>query len=144
MKRILRAFTIAISLLLNSVFCFAHRSASFPKCSPPFPVKYRLEKSRAVFSGRVVNIKRHSEFEEEVTFKVLKSWKGADSTELVLWNDPHAEAGASYEKGESYLVFAWGSSERLATGACDRYAVLRYAGMEVAQLERITRKSRKR
>src|SRR5437867_10121442 len=98
---------------------------SAPKCLYPFPIAQRFAGSQAVFSGRVVEIRGSPE--EKIRFTIFKSWKNVHSAEVVLLNDPGAEAAPKYRVGESYLVFANGDRDTLTTGACSYVVELRYA-----------------
>ena len=119
----------------------AFLTRSSPKCLYPFPIAQRFASSEAVFSGRVLEIKRDQEV-EEIRFSVFKSWKNLHSAEVLLFNDVDAEAAPTYRVGESYLVFANGSHEKLTTGACSHVEVFRYAGKEIKELRRLTARHR--
>ena len=136
-------------LAISFYLCFslnvgiAQPSNSSPKCLYPFPLKLRMQTSNAVFSGQVLEIKKREEF-EEVRFKVLRSWKNIHSDKVVLFNYPNEEAAISYQVGESYLVFAYGSENQLATGACPQVELLRNARGTIRQLERWQRQNKYR
>lgn len=97
-------------------------------------------KSKAVFSGQVIDIKK-SEGIEEVRFKVLKSWKHVRGDEVVLFNHPHHEA-PHYQVGRTYLVFAGGDGNRLKTGMCSGVRDTQSAQNEIRQLDRWWRRNK--
>ena len=135
--------SVVFAMLINAVASTPAPSARLlPKCMYPVPVVQRLAWSEFVFSGRVIEIRKEGEG-EEVRFQVFKSWKNVHSAEVTLTNDPESEAGTRYQVGESYLVFANGSQEKPTTGACSHVPVLRYAGKEIKELNRLAVRHKK-
>lgn len=106
---------------------------SLPKCGYETPVQM-LNRSSAVFSGRVVKVNR-SEQTQIVTLTVTNSWKGVRSNEITLTNAVHHES-AFFLEGDSYLVFAYGRDGNLTNGPCSGTVALELAGRTVRSLNR--------
>ena len=81
-KRTVLLLTLIFSILIKGVAGDpALGVGPLPKCLYPFPVAQRLKTSEVVFSGRVIDIKKDGE-QEEISFKVFKSWKNVHSSEV--------------------------------------------------------------
>jgi hypothetical protein len=128
---LLKTTTLALNLALAGALASA--ASLNPKCGFETPVQM-LNRSSAVFSGRVVEIKG-SEQIQIVRFAVTKSWKGARTTDITLTNVVHHE-GPFFREGHSYLVFAWGGHRKLRTGACSGTVELDSAGQTIRELDR--------
>lgn len=126
-------------------------TASACTCLPPKEIAQEVEISSAVFSGRVIEIKRHGRTAEllgqvEVIFEVDKSWKGVDKRIVsVFTSSGSASCGYGFKKGRTYLAYAGGSTQGgLSTSICSRTKRLNKAredlrvlgvGKEVAEVE---------
>jgi hypothetical protein len=100
---------------------------------PPSPTEAR-EDAAAVFSGKVVQIKRHKPAEDifggvEVVFRINQAWKGVGNrTVSVFTSSQSAACGYSFSKGHTYLVYASANSRgRLSTSICSRTKRLKNA-----------------
>ena len=96
-------------------------------CVPPPAPAEALGEAAAVFSGKVIQIKKHKPAEDifggvEVVFRVNRAWKGIDkSTARVFTSSQSAACGYNFSKGETYMVYAAGNSHgRLSTSICSR------------------------
>jgi len=112
------AYTVL--LLLSALFVTdsvvsTHRRISAPKCTLVAAVE-RLKTSKAVFSGRVIEIKE-SEGIQVVRFSVSKSWKYVRASEVTVTNYVHHE-GPYFHQGKTYLVYAHLRKGKLSTGGC--------------------------
>ena len=90
-KIVILLFMVASLLLVNTAMVWAC------SCAKPLSPKESLEKSTAVFAGKVVDIDipqiaTSSLDPVKITFKVSKIWKGPDYKTLVLTT---ARSGAS-------------------------------------------------
>jgi hypothetical protein len=111
----------------------SHRAGSTMRCLvEPKSVKGTLEKSVAVFSGEVLEI-RNSLNLLQARFRVERSWKGVEAEEVWVSTDGSVES-PHYRAGEKYLVFATLSNDRLFTGSCSRTKKLEYAERDLQQL----------
>ncbi|MGH9923078.1 MAG: hypothetical protein ACRD38_10030, partial [Nitrososphaerales archaeon] len=94
-------------------------SASACECALPVTPVEELERSAAVFSGRVIDIsedqsKNTYEARFEVQFDVERSWKGVfDKTAVVFTALDSNFCGYEFEWGEKYLVYAYASNGSL-------------------------------
>lgn len=122
MKKIIFLLFIIVSLLtVNTTL------VSACSCVSPAPPKESLEKSTAVFSGKVVDIYTPLGFvvssadSVKITFEVSKVWKGPSYELLVVKTARDgASCGYSFKKGEEYIVYAYGEESELQTGICSR------------------------
>jgi hypothetical protein len=111
-------------------------------CAPPKPVAQALEDASAVFSGKVLKIKRVKRGEQaeladvEVVFAINRSWKGAKQRTLsVFTSSQSAACGYGFKKGRTYLVYAHGNSEqKLSTSICSRTKRFSEAGEDLKEL----------
>ena len=81
----------------------------------PPPIEH-FKKATAVFSGKVIEIKKAKLnigngmfLQKRVKFDVAKSWKGVEKKTVLLFTGRGGgDCGYGFEKGESYLVYAFG------------------------------------
>lgn len=126
----------SVFCLLVSVVClfFLSNTGYACTCAPKASVGQELEQSTAVFSGRVVAIRKHEQTNDpfavvEVVFEVAKTWKGVNKQTVSVFTGSHSATCAfKFKKGQSYLVYANSDSrERLVTGICSRTRKLKEA-----------------
>jgi hypothetical protein len=121
MKKTLLLLFACASLL------FLEETASACSCLPPKGVAQEVEMSSAVFSGKVIEIKRHDRTEDplgrvEVIFEVDKAWKGVDKRIVsVFTGSDSAACGYGFKRGRTYLVYTGGSPQgQFSTSICSR------------------------
>jgi hypothetical protein len=87
-------------------------------------VKKAKKQSQAVFVGKVMQVLPKPEgYGVSVKFRVENIWKGKLSQEVTIFTGQGGgDCGYRFEVGESYLVYASGSNERLSTNICQRTA----------------------
>jgi hypothetical protein len=106
-----------------------HYDKSFKK-----QIKLARREAKAVFSGKVIELTPDPrKFTLIVKFKVASYWKGGGGDEVTV-STPLAPTicGFSFEKDESYLVYAYRLKEAaLGTDICQRTRVLEGAEEEV-------------
>jgi hypothetical protein len=105
-----------------------------------------LQKSSAVFRGRVVAIYR-SWFDRvgitntagyRVQFEITKQWKGAPSTRTVVITRLSGEAcGFPFEQNKEYLVYVVTEPKDIQTGICTGTKNIAEAEQEMKQLDKI-------
>jgi|GEM_PF-3559967 len=107
MKRI-GLLIIAIGFQLSTLAC---------RCKQLSPSE-ALSLSQTAFTGKVLKVVMDKEKENySVTFKVLKTFKGELSEEVVITTKVSSAAcGYNFEKGTSYLVFAADNSTNSCSG----------------------------
>ena len=106
------------------------------KCAQPGTPSEELEKSSAVFAGRVVSI-RHSfdpdaasvspEDRTTVGFEVNAVWKGTVYEDMYITTPPTGgSCGLTFVEGEEYIVYAHDSAygdDSYTVGICSRTAL---------------------
>ena len=118
---------LIVSLIFVATFTIGAGVGLACTCAPPPAPDEALAEAAAVFSGKVVQIKRHTPAGDifggvEVVFRVDRAWKGVNkSTARVFTSSQSAACGYSFSKGQTYLVYASGNSRgRLSTNLCSR------------------------
>ena len=95
--------------------------------------------AKLVFSGQVLNMRSKGE-SVEIRFKVLRSWKDARDSEIVLNANPTDPETLNFIKGQRYLVFASMFQGKLFAGGCSGTTELESARGEIKQLEKWRRR----
>jgi len=102
-------------------------------CAELPSVEQEFERSQAVFSGKVIEIKEKRSLKgyttNSVLFEVTNTWKGVEQSQLVLTTGQgDGDCGYHFIKGQEYMVYAYESSmygaTSLASGICDRTNLL--------------------
>ncbi len=119
---------VIFAVIAGSLLLINNKDSAFAcSCAPPLTPLEELDRSAAVFSGKVANIKEDSSRSAyEVRFFVERSWKGdfadrdfAPSVTVFTALDS-AACGYAFEEDEKYLVYAYRSGESLDTNICSR------------------------
>lgn len=129
--------------LITCVFLLVGVKSSLAcTCAPPQSASQELKRATAVFSGKVVEIKRHKQSSDffagvEVVFEVDKVWKGVNDQRVsVFTSSQSAACGYGFKEGRAYLVYAYGGAdERLKTGICSRTRRLKDARKDSEELD---------
>jgi hypothetical protein len=110
-------------------------SGSFPSvtsacsCAELPTAAEELERSKAVFSGKVLDIKNKRSADgymtKSVLFEVTNTWKGVTQSQITITTGQGGgDCGFTFTEGQEYLVYAYESdmygSKALVTGICDR------------------------
>jgi hypothetical protein len=108
-------FALAVNLLVAGTSNL--RNARACTCASLEPLEEHLRTSDAVFSGEVVGIDENDLSPGvgpslgKVTFDVSDVWKGVSEESVAVYGQgPEASCGIDFEKGESYLVYAYRSN----------------------------------
>ncbi|WP_059173977.1 hypothetical protein [Bacillus sp. FJAT-27445] len=80
------------------------------KCDDLPSVEQELAESKAVFTGKVIEIKEEKKFSsgstiEKVLFEVQETWKGPSDSHVIL-ESSQTSCSIIFKKGEEYLVYA--------------------------------------
>ncbi|MEH7444246.1 hypothetical protein V7201_18185 [Bacillus sp. JJ1122] len=125
----------SIMPFLALMFMVSIVAGSFPsvtsacKCVEPPTAARELERSQAVFSGKVLDIKdkRNSKgyISKSVLFEVKNTWKGVTQSQIIITTGQGGgDCGFTFTKGQEYLVYANESemygAKTLVTLICDR------------------------
>jgi len=108
------------------------------KCGPPPPPTKAMKRAAAVFSGKVTVIKQVGN-QKQITFKVLKIWKGKLGKEVVVTTPIHsASCGYNFaQQGDgTYLLYCHQSNNAklLSAGRCSRTRTLASAAKDLKEL----------
>lgn len=112
-------------------------------CAMPSPVSEELERKTAIFSGRVTQITepewgptRSSAAPVEVRLEADTVWKGEVSQIATIYTAMSTDSCGygNFRVGQEYLVYAYGSPDRLETGLCERTTLLSGAAEDLQQL----------
>ena len=133
--------TLMLCFLLAASLAFGAEAGFACTCAPSKGPTEELELAAAVFSGKVVGIKRHKQAEDifarvEVVLRVERVWKGVEGATVSVFTSPHSAAcGYDFKGGRTYLVYAHKNAEgRLSTGICGRTRRLKDAGEDLKEL----------
>ena len=142
-----RMWFLAVALVANSLLLGGTQAgeAYACTCAGTRSVEETLKKSAAVFSGEVVKAEEEPPEPPDgngsflglgpVTFKVEETWKGASEDSVTVYGQgPGVSCGMDFEKGETYLVYAYRSDGNLGTDYCGRTKLLSFAGSDVGEL----------
>jgi hypothetical protein len=119
MNHFFRAFT---SLFLISILCFQTASA----CSVVvISLRKEFRNAKDVFLGEIVSVRKDKSY--QVTFKVLKSWKGRNEKELTIEAFDHCPCpnrSFDFVVGKEFLVMTTleGEGKNLTFAPCQIYA----------------------
>jgi uncharacterized protein (TIGR03382 family) len=121
---------LCLILWLSPLAVLLPTNASACLCNPREEITSIIERSDAVFRGRVLSILSAGRFNSKwpsyawiVRFEVLTAWKGLTETEtVVLTHKVGTSCGIPFKKDVEYLVFAASrdSEGNLWTSVCDR------------------------
>jgi hypothetical protein len=141
-KSLLIILSIAL-LLLFQTDAFACRCGqptnenSFERANA---VEKSFEKASVIFTGEVIKLDLF-----RATLKVEKVWKGKPKEEIVMLTgttktpEGYQSSSCDYEYGlgQKYLIYAYGSEDKLKTNDCSRTKSLEYAGEDIKELEKL-------
>jgi hypothetical protein len=134
MKALMRCLLLAASIAL------AAETGLACTCAPSKGPAEDLGLAAAVFSGKVVEVRRHKGGDifarVEAVFRVERAWKGVEAATVSVFTASHsATCGYGFKGGRTYLVYAYKDHEgRLSTGICLRTRRLKDAGEDLKVL----------
>lgn len=108
--------------------------ASACKCAELPSVEEEFERSQAVFSGKVVDIREKRSLKGNITksvlFEVSKTWKGVKQSQIIITTGQGGgDCGFDFKEGQDYLVYANESTmygaKSLVSVICNRTNELR-------------------
>lgn len=111
-------------------------------CLVPPPPQEALERSEAVFTGKVMTVTKpeapvgSSAAPVRVLFEVTETWKGTDQSQAIVRTAmDSASCGFHFEEGKEYLVYAQkGPMGHWETNICTRTVELAHAQEDLAAL----------
>ncbi|NHN34514.1 hypothetical protein [Paenibacillus agricola] len=121
-------------LVLSIMTIFIPSTVYGCSCAQPQTVEAELNRSEAVFAGRVLEVKEQRNLNGSMTkaalFEVSHIWKGGSESQIIIHTGSGGgDCGFRFEEGKDYLVYAhpstmYGDKELLITIICDRTNVL--------------------
>lgn len=143
----MRRFSIAFSLLV--LLCclstlFPAKSYACSCANEPDP-NQALEQAKAVFAGKVVEVKQEVtdiegflQKKNAVLFDVERTWKGISQTQVIVNTNFGGEdsCGNEYKVGQTYLVFAnnYDNKNTLQTSICSLTKIFSSANIELNKI----------
>jgi hypothetical protein len=116
---------------------FSANIASACKCAPPPSVSQSFQSATAVFIGKVETVEE-VKFQRVITLRVIEAFKGVGDKTLVLHTGSGGgDCGYPFVIGQSYLVYASGTSDDLGTNICTRTKGVGEASPELATLRKL-------
>ena len=121
--------------ILAFIFMSILLIGSFPSiisacsCAELPSVEEELERSQAVFSGRVVDVREKRSLNgytsKSVLFEVTNTWKGVEQSQIIInTGQGGGDCGFDFKVGQEYLVYANESTmygaKSLVSTICDR------------------------
>ncbi|WP_342542674.1 hypothetical protein MHH33_00870 [Paenisporosarcina sp. FSL H8-0542] len=140
---------ILVTMMLSVVFCLFSLSivptTSYAcSCAQPPSVEDELERSQAVFSGKVLEVKVQKNFKgyvkKRVLIEVAETWKGVSESQVIITTGSGGgDCGYEFQVGQEYLVYAtestmYGDKAELVTVICDRTTELSAAQEDLTVL----------
>ena len=111
----------ALGVLIAVATVFLAQTTYACKCAAPPSPKKALEKSAAVFVGKVTDIDRSAGHRVQVTFEMETSFKGVRMKKIgVSTGRGGGDCGIRFTKGEVYVVYCYGKDKTLSTNTCTR------------------------
>lgn len=146
-KRLLSGMTAAVAVLALGAVLLLPSECLACSCAQPPPPQEALARAGAVFAGTVTRVDEVRSLEglhgwrpafrlyREAELQVTQAWKGGVTQQVVVrTGSGGGDCGYDFRVGESYLVYAGGTSEVLETGICGRTQRLADAGADLAAL----------
>lgn len=125
-----KAIQILVCTFMGILFISSFPSiTSACKCAELPSVWEEFERSKAVFSGKVVDIREKRSLNgytsKSVLFAVINTWKGVKQSQIIITTGQGGgDCGYDFKEGEEYLVYANESTmfgaKSLVSSICDR------------------------
>lgn len=141
--RILQKISIT-AVVIGFLFLLFPVTSLACSCVPPGSVQEEMERSSAVFSGKVVEIVNPNEKNEiqssadlvAVKIEVTEWWKGGNESEVIVYTEmSSASCGFEFSLNEEYIVYAHEDDDgKIRVSLCSRTAQLQYAEEDLKEL----------
>ncbi|MCR8658792.1 hypothetical protein [Paenibacillus endoradicis] len=135
---------LLICFMISMMMIYAASNVYACSCIEPLTVEEELDRSEAVFTGRVLEVKDIKNLNGYMTksalFEVSQIWKGGSESQIIIYTGGGGgDCGYHFEEGKEYLVYAnlstmYGDKEQLVSIMCDRTNVLAQAQDDLAIL----------
>ncbi|OEH91119.1 hypothetical protein [Bacillus solimangrovi] len=143
MKQVNGKTVIMMVLVLSYLLNYSPTTSYACSCAEPGSVTEELERSSAVFSGKVIDIMdknaysplKSSDDPLAILFEVEESWKGINQTEVIVYTARSSSiCGYDVELNNNYLVYATETDRKLKLSFCSRTTLLSEANEDIKQL----------
>lgn len=136
---------MTVLFLVSFLFLF-HSSPEIGyacSCVKPGSAKEEMERSSAVFAGKVIEITDENKNKQvmssadplAVLIEVEEAWKGINKTQVVVYTErSSASCGYGFELNQEYIVYADESDGKLKVSLCSRTAPLSEAEEDIHEL----------
>ena len=131
---------LLLSTMLLILLNIAPTTSYACSCAAPGPVSDELERSAAVFKGKVIGVVDANENNSmkssadpiAIIIKVDEIWKGINQTEVVVYTErDSASCGFTFMEGQEYLIYASESDDHLRVSLCSRTTDLASASSDL-------------
>lgn len=132
-----------IILVFAGVFSFPSATEAC-SCEPPPGVEQEVARSKAVFTGTVLDVREATPFFgapfKSVFFEVEETWKGVEQSQImVVTGSGDGDCGSDFQTGTAYLVYArepslYGGSHEFESLICSRTNELAMAQQDLTVL----------
>lgn len=135
---LMRRYLIAIIFLIVS----SNNSLYACSCSSPQSPEKEFVGADFVFTGKVIKVEQANNLAGElvvnVTFEVIKSYKGNKDKLITVNTAPHGKScGISFEQNNQYLVYASINLGKLSANSCSRTSELGRSAEDLKILDSI-------
>ncbi|MFJ7736705.1 hypothetical protein ACIQ2D_10210 [Lysinibacillus sp. NPDC097287] len=124
-----------LAFIIIGIFMIGSFPSTTSACSCAYlpSVEDEIERSKAIFSGKVVDVKERLSLKgsttKSVLFEVTNTWKGVEQSQIIITTGQGGgDCGYNFIKGKEYLVYADESNmygaKSLVTVTCDRTNML--------------------
>ncbi|URN93769.1 MAG: hypothetical protein NAG76_18345 [Candidatus Pristimantibacillus lignocellulolyticus] len=123
-------------LIFQLIAVFSSSSVSACSCAYPQDAIEALEKSDAVFTGKVKGIKKstmNGNAFNAVLIDVYDSWKGVQTTQFIVYTD-WSSCQFEFQQGEEYLLYSYKHEDKYIVMNCGRSTTLDSADADLKQL----------
>lgn len=110
------AIPILVCIIIGIIFIGSFPSiTSACSCAELPGVEEEFERSKAVFSGKVIDIREKRSLKgyttKSVLFEVTNTWKGVEQSQIIITTGQGGgDCGYDFKEGEEYLVYAYEST----------------------------------
>lgn len=124
-----QSFTVLIALLLLQPAVPTYAC----DCDVPDNATEALERADAVFTGKVIKLKKEK-VEIAAIIAVSESWKGTKDSQVIVYTDRSSSCHFNFIEGEEYLLYPSKHDGKFKVISCGRSTVIKNAGEDLLEL----------
>lgn len=133
-------------LVVSIIFCaavliFSANDVSACSCVPQKPVGEVYESESAIFSGKIIGVRRSGKYLRKIIVKVEKSWKGElPKTVAISTTAVGSMCGYNFSVGKRYLIYVSDGDKTtvLSASICSRTKLFSESKDDVKILDGLT------